>query len=53
MMLDVRPGDWVELRNGRRGTVLTVCSVFGIPCALEVGFDWFDIADIVAWKPQD
>lgn len=50
---DVRPGDWAELRGGRRGTVLTTCSMFGLVIGVEVGFDWFSVEDIVVWKPRE
>lgn len=50
----VMPGDWVELRSGRRGMVLTTCStVGGTVFGVEVGFDWFSIEDIVVWKPRE
>lgn len=49
---DVKPGDWVELKCGRRGTVLAVCRFCGMLVGVEVGFDWFNADDIAAWTPQ-
>lgn len=50
---NVQPGDWVECADGRRGTALSTCSFAdGAVIAVEVGFDWYDIKDIVSWTPE-
>lgn len=46
---NVQPGDWVECADGR----LSTCSFAdGAVIAVEVGFDWYDIKDIVSWTPE-
>ena len=50
----IRPGDFVECVAGQRGTVLSVCT--GPPCgqvfAVEVGFEWIHINDVISWIPK-
>ena len=47
MICDVQPGDFVELSNGRRGAVLATASIVGVVIAVEVGFEWYDVTDVV------
>lgn len=50
---DIRPGDWVECADGRRGPVLSTCSwPGGGVVAVEVGFDWYGLVDIISWAPE-
>lgn len=52
MVCDIKPGDWVELKSGRRGMALATCYFAGVCIGVEVGFDWFDTDEVVVWKPQ-
>lgn len=50
---NVRPGDWVECSDGRRGTVISTCSwANGVLLAVEIGFDWYGIDDLISWTPK-
>lgn len=47
MIFDVQPGDFLELAGGQRGAVLATASIAGVIIAVEVGFEWYDVADVV------
>lgn len=50
---NIRPGDWVECFDGYQDTVLSTCSLAsGDVIAVEVGFDWYSIADVISWIPE-
>lgn len=50
---NIEPGDFVELATGGRGTVLATCKLAGDQLiAVEVGFEWFNIEEIVSWVPN-
>lgn len=49
----IRPGDWVECSDGRRGLVLSTCTwADGGVMAIEVGFEWYSIDDVISWAPK-
>ena len=50
---DVLPGDMVEVKNGTRGAVTAVCRFATLVIAVEVGFEWHSISDVVSWTPND
>lgn len=50
----IRPGDWADCADGRSGSVLSTCSwEDGDVFAVEVGFDWYWMDDIVSWIPRE
>lgn len=54
MSWDIVPGDMVELKDGRRGMVLSTAYLLDIVLiAVEVCFDWAAAEDIAAWIPMD
>lgn len=50
----VSPGDFVELQDGRRGTVLETAKMgAGYLLGVNVGFEWRDAGEIISWIPKD
>ena len=51
---DIRPRDWVECLDGRRGMVLSTCrTILGVLICVEVGFEWVGVDQIAQWVPEN